>query len=62
MTTPLDIRRDGDVVILTLNRPNKLNALNAELLRQLCRAGRRRRRRHHRRTADTTHNRTATAR
>jgi enoyl-CoA hydratase len=38
MNTPLDVRRDGDVVVLTLNRPEALNALNAKLLRQLCRA------------------------
>ena len=38
MNTPLDVRRDGDVAVLTLNRPEALNALNAELLRHLCRA------------------------
>ena len=38
MNTPLDVQRDGDVAVLTLNRPEALNALNAELLRQLCRA------------------------
>lgn len=38
MDTPLDVRRDDDVAVLTLNRPEALNALNADLLRQLCRA------------------------
>lgn len=38
MRTPLDVRRDGDVAVLTLNRPEALNALNGDLLRQLCRA------------------------
>lgn len=38
MNTPLDVRRDGSVVILTFNRPEALNALNADLLRQLCSA------------------------
>lgn len=38
MNTPLDVRRDGDVAVLTLNRPEALNALNGELLRLLCRA------------------------
>ncbi|MEO7352525.1 MAG: enoyl-CoA hydratase [Marmoricola sp.] len=38
MDTPLDVRRDGAITVITLNRPEALNALNAELLRNLCRA------------------------
>jgi enoyl-CoA hydratase/carnithine racemase len=38
MTTPLIVERTEDVVILRLNRPDKLNALNAALVEALIEA------------------------
>lgn len=35
MDQPLDLRQDGDVVWVTLNRPERLNALSRELVRAL---------------------------
>lgn len=35
MRTPLDLRQDGDVVWATMNRPERLNALSRDLVREL---------------------------
>lgn len=35
MRTPLDLRQDGEVVWATMNRPERLNALSRDLVREL---------------------------
>jgi enoyl-CoA hydratase/carnithine racemase len=35
MRSPLDLRQDGDVIYVTLNRPDRLNALSRDLVREL---------------------------